>query len=124
MGPPWCGAEGTMRRRECPSGGGVGADVGALRDGLRLHPRRRAVLADRAMSTERLYLALLIWVARDSKARGMENPILWVLLVLLLSVIGVVIYLINRPKAELRDCPSCGKKRMEGLLRCPHCGNP
>ncbi|MCB9384902.1 MAG: PLDc N-terminal domain-containing protein [Bryobacterales bacterium] len=69
-------------------------------------------------------IALLIWVARDSKARGMENPILWVLLVLLLSVIGVVIYLINRPKAELRDCPSCGKKRMEGLLRCPHCGNP
>ncbi|MEZ5366912.1 MAG: PLDc N-terminal domain-containing protein [Bryobacterales bacterium] len=45
-------------------------------------------------------IALLIWVARDSKSRGMENPILWVLLVLFLSVIGLVIYLVNRPKAN------------------------
>ncbi|MEZ5395664.1 MAG: PLDc N-terminal domain-containing protein [Bryobacterales bacterium] len=30
----------------------------------------------------------------------MENPILWVLLVLFLSVIGLVIYLVNRPKAN------------------------
>lgn len=68
-------------------------------------------------------IALLVWVARDSKSRGVENPILWVILVLFTSVIGLVIYLVTRPAGQLVQCASCGKNRLEGSLRCPHCGN-
>jgi hypothetical protein len=70
-----------------------------------------------------LNIALLVWVARDSKARGMDNSVIWVILVLFTSVIGLIIYLFTRPPGQLVDCPSCGKKRMDTSAKCPHCGN-
>lgn len=68
-------------------------------------------------------IALLIWVAKDSKARGLDNSIVWVLLVLFTSVIGLIVYLVTRPEGELVACSHCGNKRLQGGAQCPHCGN-
>lgn len=67
---------------------------------------------------------ILMWVKKDAEARGMENPLLWVIIVLFTGLIGLIIYLLVRPKGEMAVCASCGKKRMQGLAKCPSCGNP
>jgi len=47
-------------------------------------------------------LALLIWVARDARARGM-SPALWVGMVFVLHLLGLVVYLLSRqPKVADR----------------------
>jgi hypothetical protein len=70
-----------------------------------------------------LNIALLIWVARDAKARGMDSAILWMILVMFTGVIGLVIYLFARPQGNTIACAHCGNKRLQVSARCPHCGN-
>ena len=70
-----------------------------------------------------LNIALLVWVARDAKARGMDNAVLWMILVAFTSVVGLIIYILSRPKGDLVPCASCGNKRLQASARCPHCGN-
>jgi hypothetical protein len=70
-----------------------------------------------------LNIALLIWVARDAKGRGMDSAILWMILVMFTGVIGLVIYLFSRPQGNVVPCPSCGNKRLQVSAKCPHCGN-
>lgn len=69
-------------------------------------------------------VALAIWVYRDAKARGMENALLLTIVTAITGILGLIIYLLMRPKGILMACPSCGQKRVEGGTRCPHCGNP
>jgi hypothetical protein len=69
-----------------------------------------------------LNIAMLVWVARDAKARGVENPILWVLLVFFTSIIGLIIYILSRPQGNLAPCPNCGNQKLQAAVRCPHCG--
>jgi len=69
-----------------------------------------------------LSIALLVWVARDAKARGMDSAILWMALVFFLNFIGLVIYLFSRPQGNLVPCPNCGNKRLQASVKCPHCG--
>ena len=69
-----------------------------------------------------LIIALLVWVARDAKARGMDSAILWMLLVLFLGPLGLVIYLFARPQGNLVPCPNCSNKRLQSSVKCPHCG--
>ena len=71
-----------------------------------------------------LNIALLIWVARDAKSRGLPNDIVWMILVMLTGVIGLIIYLFTRPQGNLVPCPHCGNKRLQVSAKCPHCGNP
>jgi hypothetical protein len=66
---------------------------------------------------------LAIWVSKDAKARGMDNVALWVILCIFLGLIGLVIYLLARPKGNLTKCSSCQGKRLEGSAKCPQCGN-
>lgn len=70
-----------------------------------------------------LNIALLVWVARDAKNRGMDSAILWMILVMVTGVIGLVIYLFTRPQGNLVACPHCNNKRMQVSAKCPHCGN-
>ena len=70
-----------------------------------------------------LNIALLVWVARDAKARGMDNSVLWMVLVMITGLLGLIIYLFSRPKGNLIPCPHCGNKRMQVGVKCPHCGN-
>lgn len=70
-----------------------------------------------------LNVTLLIWVARDAKSRGMDNAVMWMILVLFTSVIGLVIYIFSRPQGNLVKCASCGNNRLQASAKCPHCGN-
>jgi len=70
-----------------------------------------------------LNIALLVWVARDAKSRGMDSAILWMILVMFTSVIGLVIYLFARPQGNMITCAQCGNKRLQVSAKCPHCGN-
>ncbi len=69
-----------------------------------------------------LNIALLVWVARDAKARGMDSAVLWMLLVFFLSLLGLVIYIFSRPQGNLVPCPNCGNQKLQASLKCPHCG--
>ncbi len=68
-------------------------------------------------------IALLVWVARDAKARGMDSAVLWMVLVMFTSVIGLLIYTFSRPQGNLVQCQHCNNKRLQASAKCPHCGN-
>ena len=70
-----------------------------------------------------LNIAMLVWVARDAKARGMDGSVVWMIVVLLLSVVGLIIYILSRPKGDLVNCANCKNKRLQASTRCPHCGS-
>lgn len=70
-----------------------------------------------------LNIALLVWVARDAKNRGMGSSVGWIFLILLTSIIGLIIYLFSRPSGELIYCEVCKNKRLKVANVCPHCGN-
>jgi len=71
-----------------------------------------------------LNVALLIWVARDAKNRGMDNSVMWMILVFFTSLLGLIIYIFSRPQGDLVPCPTCNNKRLKVSAKCPHCGNP
>jgi uncharacterized membrane protein YhaH (DUF805 family) len=71
-----------------------------------------------------LNIALLVWVARDAKARGLDNAVMWMILVMFTSVLGLIIYIFARPQGALIQCPNCNNKRLQASAKCPHCGNP
>ena len=66
-------------------------------------------------------IAILVWVIKDAQARG-TSPGAWLVVVLLFGVLGLLAYLIARPKGKLVPCPECGKKKPIGDPICPHCG--
>lgn len=70
-----------------------------------------------------LNIALLVWVARDAKARGMDNSVGWMFLVLFTSFIGLIIYIFSRPQGNLIPCSNCNNQKLQAALRCPHCGS-
>ena len=70
-----------------------------------------------------LNIALLVWVARDAKNRGMGASVGWVFLIMLTGVIGFIIYLFSRPSGDLIYCEICKNKRLRVATVCPHCGN-
>lgn len=69
-----------------------------------------------------LNIILLVWVAKDAKRRGMDNPILWMLLVFFAGLVGLIIYFLVRPKGRMVKCEYCGNKKLEYLKTCPQCG--
>lgn len=69
-----------------------------------------------------LNIALLVWVARDAKSRGMDSAVVWMLLVFFTSFIGLIIYLFSRPQGNVIPCTNCGNKRLQASVRCPQCG--
>lgn len=70
-----------------------------------------------------LNIYLLVWVSKDAKARGLDNSVLWMIVVLVFSLLGLLIYILSRPKGELVACATCGNKRLQTSAKCPSCGN-
>jgi hypothetical protein len=73
-----------------------------------------------------LNIVLMIWVNRDAKARGMENAVIWMLLIFFTGPLGwamALIYIFSRTPGNLIACPHCGNKRLAVSRTCPHCGN-
>lgn len=69
-----------------------------------------------------LNMALCVWVARDAKARGMDSAVLWMLLVLFTSLIGLFLYLFSRPQGNTISCSNCGNEKLQAAIRCSYCG--
>jgi uncharacterized membrane protein YhaH (DUF805 family) len=70
-----------------------------------------------------LQVALLVWVARDAKARGMDSAVVWMLFVFFVPIIGLIVYIFSRPQGNMVKCSSCGNNRLQASAKCPHCGN-
>ena len=70
-----------------------------------------------------IQIAMLVWVARDSKSRGMDAAFMWMVFVFIVPIVGFVVYLFSRPQGNLIRCGSCANKRLEASAKCPHCGN-
>lgn len=70
-----------------------------------------------------LNIALLVWVARDAKSRGMDSAVIWMVLVMFTSLLGLLIYIFSRPQGDLIQCGECNNQRLSASSRCPHCGN-
>ncbi len=49
-----------------------------------------------------IWIILAVWVYKDAKARG-ENAVLWLLIVLITGIIGLIIWLIVRPKEKKEE---------------------
>ncbi|HEY0429583.1 MAG TPA: hypothetical protein VGC76_17515 [Pyrinomonadaceae bacterium] len=60
------------------------------------------------------------YIKKDAIARGDNPNKSWFAL---LGLLGLLIYVLTRPQGNVMPCPSCGQPRMQGLPRCPHCGN-
>jgi FtsH-binding integral membrane protein len=71
-----------------------------------------------------LNIALLVWVARDAKARGMDSSVLWMILVMFTSVIGLILYIFSSPQGPVVRCRNCGNNRLQASMKCPHCAAP
>src|ERR1035437_359440 len=56
-----------------------------------------------------LNIALLVWVSRDAKSRGMDSPVIWMILVMVTGLIGLVIYIFSRPQGNLIQCTRSDK---------------
>ncbi|MBP8947876.1 MAG: zinc ribbon domain-containing protein [Candidatus Promineofilum sp.] len=79
-----------------------------------------------------LWLAVVVWAARDMRARSRSTTavVLTVLVVLLLPVVGLVIYLLLRPRETLAQAYDRALEQ-EALLQqiqerpvCPTCARP
>ena len=69
------------------------------------------------------YAVLLVWVARDARARGMDGSFLWMALVAVTLFIGLLIYVMVRPAGNVMPCSTCENKRLQLSALCPHCGH-
>jgi hypothetical protein len=69
-----------------------------------------------------IWISIVSWVAGDANKRGTSGT-LWGILTFFLGLLGLLIYLIARPKGNLVLCGYCGKEKLEKLTRCPHCKN-
>jgi len=69
-----------------------------------------------------LHVVLLVWVARDAKARGLQNEVLWLILIAMTGPIGLVVYVFSRPEGKLAPCQYCRKPKLPISQVCPHCG--
>ena len=67
-------------------------------------------------------IILLVWVARDAKARGVSG-LGWMILVFFLGIVGLIIYIFARPQGETTTCSHCQNKKLAAMAKCPHCGN-
>jgi RNA polymerase subunit RPABC4/transcription elongation factor Spt4 len=86
-----------------------------------------------------IQIVLAIWVGIDAQRKG-QNGVLWGLLVLFTSVIGLIVYLLVSPMVSSRSlgaarngptapppppgavCPSCHAQVQSDFRVCPHCG--
>jgi len=67
------------------------------------------------------YIALICYIYRDARSRGMPH-VTWTLLAIFIpSGIGIILYFILRTP-PLVYCTQCRAPISSGLAYCPHCG--
>lgn len=68
-------------------------------------------------------VVLLVWIARDAKARGVDGAVIWMIFAFLTGPIAFSLYLMSRPGGRVIKCHKCGNGRLEVSAKCPHCGH-
>ena len=68
-----------------------------------------------------VHVFMMVYAYKDSKARGDQNAVLWLVLVFFFPLVGFIIYMVARPKGGLVPCPNCKQSKLDVLLKCPHC---
>jgi len=63
-----------------------------------------------------------VFVYSDARKRNMD-AVLWTLLAVLTSGIGLIIYLVVRNKPASAACPACAQPVEPGWQLCPRCGS-
>ncbi|MDP8245735.1 MAG: hypothetical protein P9L94_16755 [Candidatus Hinthialibacter antarcticus] len=71
-----------------------------------------------------LWILVSVWIGKQAKNRGMDNPTIWVLIAMLFPIAGWIVFAFLMPSGLSVPCDICGKKKLETLLKCPHCGYP
>ena len=66
-------------------------------------------------------VAMLVWMARDSRNRGIESVANWIMPILFTNVLAFSVYFFSRPKGNLVPCRHCNNRCLENALTCPHC---
>ena len=66
-------------------------------------------------------VAMLIWMAKDSRNRGMEGIASWIMPILFLNVLAFLVYFFSRPRGKLVNCRFCANRCLDNALSCPHC---
>ena len=66
-------------------------------------------------------VGMLIWVARDSRNRGMETVASWITPILLTNIVAFLVYFLSRPQGKLVNCRHCQHRCLENASTCPHC---
>jgi hypothetical protein len=69
-----------------------------------------------------VWIVMMVFVMRDAKNRGMDSPVVWLVVILLAHFVGLIIYFLVRPGGNLVECEQCKNKKLESLRACPHCG--
>jgi hypothetical protein len=70
-----------------------------------------------------LWFLLPTWVYIDGRQRNVKNIGVWVVLTVVASIFGLLIYLVTRPAAERAfHCPGCDKELNGTKAFCPYCG--
>ncbi|CAN5302220.1 hypothetical protein BH10PLA2_BH10PLA2_34950 [soil metagenome] len=66
-------------------------------------------------------IGMLIWVARDSRNRGLESVASWITPILLTNIVAFLVYFMSRPQGKLVSCRHCQQRCLENASTCPHC---
>jgi hypothetical protein len=69
-------------------------------------------------------IVMLIWMAKDSRNRGMESIATWIMPILLTNILAFLVYFFSRPRGQLANCRHCNNRCLENALTCPHCRRP
>lgn len=68
-----------------------------------------------------LHLAGFWWIYADAKAMGEEQPALWIVLAVFVSLpVGLILYLLMVRQGKW-CCPSCGAQNRKGDVFCSRC---
>ena len=71
-------------------------------------------------------IILAIWTYLDAINRGIADKsgskvAFWVVFVFVIPLLGILFYVIARPKGRIQTCANCRKKVLNTLSKCPHC---
>ncbi|MHC4481079.1 MAG: zinc ribbon domain-containing protein [Planctomycetota bacterium] len=79
------------------------------------------VVATLVLAAVGLWAACVVFVYIDASYRNLPHPLLWAFGTLWFGPLGLLAYLVDRPKAPQVNCPRCGHLILESDVRCPYC---